>query len=907
MKIIESKLTIPDFSPYLVRDRLFSFLEKNLERSLLCLTGDGGYGKTTLLSSFVRIKEIPTVWYQVGHADRYPHVFLSYIKTGVSRIMQQEVEEEYVQPECIEEELQQLLALLSTWPTRLLIVMDDYQWVDQSKEIQEIVTKLVFQSAKTITFMITSRVRPVLPLVKLKLQQNLAELKPGDLAFSKEETNQFFNQLHQLHLQEHEIEFVVSRTEGWIASLQLIYDLIKEMSNAQRHRFWSHFKGIPDVYDYLGSEVLASQPDDIQQFLCKTSLLADLQEEIVNQYLDIDHTKSVLDHLQAHHLFIYRMEEGTCKYHQLFRMFLYERLIKQSDQLQINAYHEKLAHIYEGNYQFFNAFAHYIAGKNYMRAANVMRQMTERYHPDQFMILMDGWMETISPDLSLVSTNSFLFRCLPVSVLDEVVAPLETRIAALKQKQNPLTIAHYQHRLGTIQFYRGDLAQSKKHYLESLEVSLPVNDYGLIAINLSMLGQVYRFLNDFETAIHYIKRSLSYSEPHGISFSQMHSLWVLSEIYLVQNDLDKAEPIIRQTIAVSRQCDEASKVFPYSSMVKLLRLRGEYAQALEWAVDALHHADKFNIEPDIGWVYMELGLTYLANGQKQEAKTYLEKAEEKLRRQLHVYLKEEIEKIQSRNDEHSVQVLQKQPDVLTIRTLGSFEMEYGGQAIRLLRKSSLRLLQYFIANRGRKLIKDSILDQVFPDGSFQSINNQFYVSLSALRKALEPTLQSGRQSRFFMQSGEHYTFSTKELMLDADRFLQLAVDQPDGGRAQRIESLRQAEQLYRGDFLEEYPYESYLEAEREKLRRVYLNLLRELADYYWDRNDYPNGMTYYEKLLDKDPYQENVYVEYIERLLAVKLVLNARQVSERSHKNLEQELGIPIHGKIQKLFGKYSL
>ncbi|MCK9907067.1 bacterial transcriptional activator domain-containing protein, partial [Frankia sp. Cpl3] len=62
-------------------------------------------------------------------------------------------------------------------------------------------------------------------------------------------------------------------------------------------------------------------------------------------------------------------------------------------------------------------------------------------------------------------------------------------------------------------------------------------------------------------------------------------------------------------------------------------------------------------------------------------------------------------------------------------------------------------------------------------------------------------------------------------MLDADRFLQLAVDQPDGGRAQRIESLRQAEQLYRGDFLEEYPYESYLEAEREKLRRVYLNLL----------------------------------------------------------------------------------
>ncbi|MBO8172813.1 MAG: tetratricopeptide repeat protein [Bacillaceae bacterium] len=902
MKIIETKLTIPDFSPYLVRDRLFSYLEKNLDRSLICLTGNGGYGKTTLLSSFVKIKELPTVWYQVGYADQYPHVFLSYIKTGLSRIMGQEGVEEQVQPECVEEELQQVLALLSAWPTRLIIVLDDYQWVNQSKEIQEIVTKLVFQSAKTVTFMIASRVRPDLPLVKLKVQQNLAELKTGDLAFSKEETNQFFNQLHQLQLQEHEIEFVFSRTEGWIASLQLIYDLIKEKSHEQRHRFWSDFKGIPDVYEYLGSEVLALQPDDIQQFLYKTSLLAELQEDIVNQYLDIDRTKSVLEHLLAHHLFIYRTEEGTYKYHQLFRMFLYERLLMQSNQEQINAYHEKIGHIYEDRWQLFNAFAHFMAGKNYMRAANVIRQMTERYHPDQFMVLMDGWIETISPDLSLVSTNSFLFRCLPVPLLDEVVERLEARVAVLKQEQNPLAIAHYQHRLGTSQFFRGDLDQSLKHYQESLEASREINDYGLIAINLSMLGQVYRFQNDLETAIDYIKRSLSYSEPHGIAFAQMHSLWLLSEIYLVQNNLDRAEPLIWQAIAVSEQCDEAAKVFLYCSMVKLLRLRGEYAQALEWAVDALHHAGKFNIDPDIGWLYMEMGLTYLENGQKQEAKTYLEKADQKLSRQLNLYFKEEMEKLQAKSGP-SVEVLGKQDDVLKIRTLGPFEMTYRGQALRLGRKSSLRLLQFFIVNRDRKLTKDRILDYVFPEGSIQSINNHFYVSLSALRKAFEPKLQSGRKSRFFIQEGEHYTFRTQELQLDVDGFLRLATEQPDG----RIESLRQAEQLYRGDFFEEYPYESCLEAEREKVRSVYLNLMRELAGYYWERHDYANSMSYYEKMLEKDPYQEQVYAEYIQRLIAARLFSNARQVSRRYHKYIEQELGIPVQDKIRKLFGTYSL
>ncbi|KQL49795.1 hypothetical protein AN963_08830 [Brevibacillus choshinensis] len=892
MNIIESKLTIPDFSPYLVRDRLFSLLEKNLERSLICLTGDGGYGKTTLVSSFVKIKDIPTVWYQVGHTDRYPHVFLSYLKAGLSKVMGLEQKDTYVHPELVEEELQQLLSLLSTWPTRLLIVLDDYQWLDQSEEIQEIITKLLFQSARTITYIITSRVRPALPLVKLKLQQNLAELKASDLAFSNEETTLFFNSLHQLHLQEHEIQFIVNRTEGWIASIQLIHDLIKEMTHSERYRFWAHFKGIPDLYDYLGSEVLASQPKEIQSFLYKTSLLAELHVDIVNLFLDEDHTKRMLDHLLDHHLFIYRTEEGTYKYHQLFRMFLYEKLIKQSDRQEIDAYHLKLAHIYEEKYQFFHAFAHYISGKDYLRGANVMRQMLDRYHPDQFMVLIDGWLETIAPDLSLDNTSLFLFRCLPATVLDEIVEPLEARVTAIKQV-HPLTIAHFQHRLANIQFYRGDLVQSKKYFLESLDACLPTNNYGLIAFNLSMLGQVYRFMNDLDKAIHYIKQSLSYSEQHRISYSQMHSLWNLSEIYLTKNDLNMAEPLIHQALEISRHCDEASKVFPYSSMVKLLRLRGEYAQAFEWGKDALSHASRFDIEPDIGWIYMELGLTYLAAGHAEEAQFHLGKAEEKLTRQLNLYLKSEVEKLRSRN-QPSVEVVEKQPRKLKLRTLGTFEIEYGGEAIKLLRKTSLRLLLFFIAHRDRKLVKDQILDQVFPDGSFQSINSQFYVSLSSLRKALEPGLQSGRQSRYLMQSGEHYTFCSQEIDLDAEQFLQTLSDQPGMPQSNRIERLLMAEQLYQGDFFEEYPYVDYLEAEREKMRLLYLNSLLELARYYWDGKDYTNGMKYYEKVLEKDPYLDHVYEEFIERLLQTQLVSSARKVSERRQRYMEQELGVSV-------------
>ncbi|OIK17161.1 hypothetical protein BIV60_00240 [Bacillus sp. MUM 116] len=104
-------------------------------------------------------------------------------------------------------------------------------------------------------------------------------------------------------------------------------------------------------------------------------------------------------------------------------------------------------------------------------------------------------------------------------------------------------------------------------------------------------------------------------------------------------------------------------------------------------------------------------------------------------------------------------------------------------------------------------------------------------------------------------------------MLDVDHFLKVLSDSTNVSQSDRIKSLLKAESLYRGDFFEEYSYESYLETEREQLRHTFLNILIELARYYWDCKDYINGMKYYEKSLEKDPYQDHVYVEYIDRLL----------------------------------------
>ncbi len=106
--------------------------------------------------------------------------------------------------------------------------------------------------------------------------------------------------------------------------------------------------------------------------------------------------------------------------------------------------------------------------------------------------------------------------------------------------------------------------------------------------------------------------------------------------------------------------------------------------------------------------------------------------------------------------------------------------------------------------------------------------------------------------------------------------------------------------MYRGDYFEEYPYVSFLELVREKFRVYYLKVLQELAVYYWDQADYEQGISYFEKALLKEPYEESVYLEYMERLMKANLVLQAKKVSELYQKYIEKELGIPVQAKLQK-------
>ena len=128
---------------------------------------------------------------------------------------------------------------------------------------------------------ITTREDPHLPLARLRARGQLTELRAADLRFTPAEATEFLNRVMGLNLSAEDIAALETRTEGWVAGLQLaalsmqgredIASFIKSFTGS--HRF---------VLDYLVEEVLQHQSEHTRSFLLQTAILDRLSAPLCN-------------------------------------------------------------------------------------------------------------------------------------------------------------------------------------------------------------------------------------------------------------------------------------------------------------------------------------------------------------------------------------------------------------------------------------------------------------------------------------------------------------------------------------------------------------------------------------------------------------------------------------------------
>lgn len=203
-----------------------------------------------------------------------------------------------------------------------------------------------------------------------------------------------------------------------------------------------------------------------------------------------------------------------------------------------------------------------------------------------------------------------------------------------------------------------------------------------------------------------------------------------------------------------------------------------------------------------------------------------------------------------------------------VRTLGGFGIVRDGRPVRSGEWNSKKardLLKLLICKRGRPVAREVLIGTLWPDEEPVRCANRLSVALSTVRSMLDP--EHRHEPDHFVRS-DKYLVALANLPVDVEEFLAAAVQVT--GRSNAIDELCVAEALYTGDFLEEDLYEDWAVSMREQARAAYLTVARTLAHAAGDAGAYDLAVQTWLRILDRDPYDEEVHLCLISVLVAAR-------------------------------------
>jgi LuxR family maltose regulon positive regulatory protein len=402
--ILATKLYIPPpRANVVVRPRLTERLNEGLHCKLTLVSAPAGFGKTTLVSEWITGGERPAAWLSLDEGDNDPTRFMTYlvaalqtvvpnIGQGILGVLQSP------QPPPIEAILIALLNEITTVPDSFVLVIDDYHVID-AKPVDHALTFLLEHLPPQMHLIITTREDPQLPLARLRARGQLTELRAADLRFTPAEAAEFLKGVMSLDLSAEDISLLETRTEGWIAGLQLA--ALSMQGRSDVGTFLQAFTGSHRfVLDYLVEEVLERQPEDVRGFLLHTSILESLSGPLCHAVTEREDGSEMLDALERANLFVIPLDDKRqwYRYHHLFAEVLQARL-KAEQPKKVASLHQRASAWFEYNGLRSQAIRHALVAEDFARAAGLVeleaRAMLTSRQEERFL----GWLKALPDEL----------------------------------------------------------------------------------------------------------------------------------------------------------------------------------------------------------------------------------------------------------------------------------------------------------------------------------------------------------------------------------------------------------------------------------------------------------------------------------------------------------------------------
>ena len=646
-QILKAKLYVPRYRADAVpRSRLHERLDEGARRDLTVVSAPAGFGKTTLLADWSQRSELPVAWVSLDERDDDPVRFLLYLIAAIGTIHEDFGKSTRAFLGSLEsrEELEPVLTALSNeileLPGDFVLVLDDYHSV-RSETIHDVLAFLLDHWPPPMHLIIAGRTSPPLPLPRLRARGRLTELGVPDLRFSLEEATDFLGRTMGLNLTAKRVAALEEGTEGWIVGLQLAAHALKDRE-AEFRSMEAIGGGARYVFDYLAEEVLSRQPEDVREFLLKTSIVETLSGPLCEALTDTTDGQEMLEWLERNNLFLVPLDdEGRYyRYHHLFAAFLRERLGRIHPD-EIPKLHRRAGLWEEADGCLSGAIEHALAAEDFDRAADLIEEETgvRRTYVDASLLLR--WLGTLPDDLVRRRPQLSLLYAWALAhsgALEETERRLRDTEEGLGLDAGASTEGLSDEErtiLGEICIIRArtaamreDAALTKELSNRALEL-LPEDELHLRGDVALDLGHAYCSVGDLESASEAFAKAAATGRAADDLRTALFGLRYQASQEISRGRLRKAEELLLdgQRLAESRPDGVPSVAgIIHAGMGELLYERGDLDEARRLLEEGIEHGRRSGEAKILVYCYVNLARVLMARGDTEGAHSLIREA-----------------------------------------------------------------------------------------------------------------------------------------------------------------------------------------------------------------------------------------------------------------------------------------
>jgi ATP/maltotriose-dependent transcriptional regulator MalT/DNA-binding SARP family transcriptional activator len=323
---VPAKVTPPEITRYFPRKRLFRLLDAARKRPVVWISAPPGSGKTTLASSYIDVRRLPRLWYQMDERDADVATFFHHMGLAAQRAAPRKRKP---MPLLTPEYLPGLPAftrrffdvLFTRLPAPSVVVFDNYQKIPPESMLHDVIRDAAACLPRNVNFLLVSRSAPPPAFARMSANRLSSVIGWEEMRLTGEETRGIVRLHARRPFRGEEIRRLEESADGWVSGLVLMLEkaAVREVVPERKGT-----RTPEEIVDYFVGEVFGRMDPETRAFLVRTAFLPRMTARTAEALTGNPKAARILSYLNRHNFFteVHPGEEPVYEFHSLFRGFL---------------------------------------------------------------------------------------------------------------------------------------------------------------------------------------------------------------------------------------------------------------------------------------------------------------------------------------------------------------------------------------------------------------------------------------------------------------------------------------------------------------------------------------------------------------------------------------------------------